>query len=399
MKPDVFISYSHADEQKALAIGGFLKRQGLRCWIDRSGLKLADGFDKKITKAINDSCVVLWLVSNESLESDYVRYELSTAVSREKAIGPIFLERLDRSRLKPPFDFAETRVHGIEYFKGSVEENLATLLEDLRPLIRPRKMKRLGFMAALILAAIVAAAVAFFPKSPPALPKDVAALPAANALKVAYGSSPPAPPTGFALPKLQFGIAARRQGELGFIPLADGESLTSMRDTYVVLARPQSPGYLYVFQVDSLGKSEWLFPQNQSSPYSSGSNPVAPEQIIQIPPAESGRELYLDDTAGFEHIYAVLSATRWPALEEALSRQSRASPPAEIERVQKPNGLRTRGVGGARITTVPATEAQTFVVERPTSGKVYSLPLRAEIFETSGPALTVERWFRHIEPR
>jgi hypothetical protein len=102
MGHDVFVSYAHADERKASAITEFLERQRIRCWRDRRGLRLTEPYDARIKQAIRDARVVLWLASDSSLRSDYVKHEVSSALERDKPIGPVFLEPLDLSRLGPP---------------------------------------------------------------------------------------------------------------------------------------------------------------------------------------------------------------------------------------------------------------------------------------------------------
>ena len=57
-------------------------------------------------------------------------------------------------------------------------------------------------------------------------------------------------------------------------------------------------GWLYVFQVDSSGKIQWLFPRNDSSAFSCGANPVAPGQLAQIPAASTRNVLTLDRVTG-----------------------------------------------------------------------------------------------------
>src|SRR5207248_6645974 len=98
------------------------------------------------------------------------------------------------------------------------------------------------------------------------------------------------------------------------------EALASRADDYRIIAKALSPGYLYLFQVDGMGKVDWLFPRNETSSASSGSNPLEAGQSIRVPASDSGASLYLDTTVGIEHIYAVFAATRWPRLEQALAR-------------------------------------------------------------------------------
>jgi hypothetical protein len=225
------------------------------------------------------------------------------------------------------------------------------------------------------------------------LPSSAAALPAAGVLKVAYVASPPPPTEQYSKPRLDLGIVARRKGAPKFNALKDGESLASEVDDYCVVGRALSGGYLYVFQVDSSGKAEWLFPRNDRSKYSSGSNPLVATQTFQIPAAESAGFLYLDRTPGIEHLYAVFSATRWPELEAELAKSSDEKP---RKAVGEPIGLGTRGVGGVRVEDKTGSEA-TSLIEMVHGSETLALPILNAPLEASGHFFVEERWFRHTE--
>jgi hypothetical protein len=255
------------------------------------------------------------------------------------------------------------------------------LLQQGQPIARPGALRRIAVAGGAVALVLAAVCVTMFRDggtpgphrpNPPApavgLPSHVASLPAADVLKIAYGGAPPPPPTQFERPRLSVRLRAKRAGESAFVPLNDGEPVASEKDDYQIIAQAFSGGYLYVFQVDSSGKKEWLFPANETSAVSSGSNPVQAGQTIQIPSAESKRALYLDTTTGYEHVYAVLSAARWPELEHALAQPG----PTAAATVLEPNALRLRGVAGDRVTDA-------------------SEPLEAE-----GPVLVIERWFQHV---
>src|SRR5262249_47877725 len=130
--------------------------------------------------------------------------------------------------------------------------------------------------------------------------------------------------------------------------LNDGDSLASEVDDYCVVCRALSDGFLYIFQIDSSGKSEWLFPRNDLSKYSAGSNPLVMGQTIQVPSAEKDGFLYLDRNPGVEHVYAVFSVTRWTELEAELAKTSASSAATPIS-IKEPIGLGVRGVGGIRV--------------------------------------------------
>ncbi|MBM3887781.1 MAG: DUF4384 domain-containing protein, partial [Verrucomicrobia bacterium] len=202
------------------------------------------------------------------------------------------------------------------------------------------------------------------------------ALPASDVLKIAYGAQPPTPPADAPRPQLRLELLAKRKGETTFTPLKDGDALASESDDYLVRAEALAPGHLYVFQVDSTGNKVWLYPRNETSSFSSGTNPLTAGQKVQVPSAEQGRALFLDRNTGVEHVYAVFAAARWPELETALAHKTgptvaqtptgkgqeargkgeafalSSSPfplsPSRLPSVSAPFSLRTRGIGGLR---------------------------------------------------
>ena len=103
-KPKVFISYSHTDEVqrkklelclKVLATGGVL-HEG---WHDRK-LQPGERWDKTIRAELEAADVVLFLVSNAALASDYIQsVEMKRAFAREgegkTVVVPVILEDCD----------------------------------------------------------------------------------------------------------------------------------------------------------------------------------------------------------------------------------------------------------------------------------------------------------------
>jgi len=232
------------------------------------------------------------------------------------------------------------------------------------------------------------------------LPANLAALPSAHVLNMAYAGSPPATSGQTERPRLQFEILAKPQGTASFRILNDGDTLASGVDDYLIVARPLSAGWLYVFQVDTSGKVDWLFPKNPASQFSNGSNPVEAGKISQLPSAESNRVLYLDNTAGIEHIYAIFCAARWKDLEEAL-----AKPPSLLSAtrsttltaaLQAPLRLGLRGVGGTHVDTTTTEVVNSVPLEGVYQGKAFKLPFSGVVLESSGSFLCAERWFKHV---
>ncbi len=230
--------------------------------------------------------------------------------------------------------------------------------------------------------------LAYGPEPPPiTLPGWAEDLPAGPVLTLLAEGSPPKP-AGLAVhPKLRLEVQGLRKGEAGFRILKGEDALASGRDWYRILAYPQTPGYLYVFQVDSGGAVAWLFPANLTCMFSSGANPVAADKLTRIPPLNRDTGLTLDDNVGVEHIVAVLSAERWPELEEALAAAGRVKPAGGgrvRENLDLVRGVEDdRGVGG---------EAP--VVTEEADGK--RVEITAPLERAEGWWLMVSRRFRHV---
>jgi hypothetical protein len=164
--------------------------------------------------------------------------------------------------------------------------------------------------------------------------------------------------------------------------LPNGAALTS-GDRYRVEVRPGSAGHLYVFQVDSRGKLDVIFPRLAEARFSTGHNPVAEGGTITLPDQE--RAFHLDDHLGVEQVYAVVVPARWQEIETALVRASRAAP--RPRPVTAPVIGRDRGIGAVVEVTPKAQSAR-----RPSGEKVVAM-----LTGTKG-VLVVERWFNHVAP-
>jgi tRNA A-37 threonylcarbamoyl transferase component Bud32 len=164
--------------------------------------------------------------------------------------------------------------------------------------------------------------------------------------------------------------------------LPNGAALTT-GDRYRIEVRPGSAGHLYVFQVDSRGKLDLIFPRLPQAEFSSGENPVVAGRTITLP--SGGRAFNLDNHVGVEQVYAVATPTRWPEIEAALMRAGRAAPRSRP--ITAPVMGRDRGIG-AVVEAVPNMPAN--MVHRPSGDKVVAM-----VTGTKG-VLVLERWFNHV---
>jgi uncharacterized protein YjbI with pentapeptide repeats len=82
----LFISYSRADDQFVDKMGDALTKKGIRYWRDIHNMK-SGRMEKQIDSAIRQNPTVLLVLSQHSLESDWVEHEVRTARGLEKELA------------------------------------------------------------------------------------------------------------------------------------------------------------------------------------------------------------------------------------------------------------------------------------------------------------------------
>ncbi len=454
MAHDVFISYASQDKAVADAMCATLEARQMRCWIAPRDILPGIPYAEALTEALRSCRVLVLVLSNYSNGSKHVMREVEGAVGAGVPVVPFRIVdsslSMSMNYLLKSIHWLDALTPPLDQHLQKLADVIQSLLARSSPAISakargtdpsiclpsvltthlPAPPTRRSWVApAVLLAAGVplvlvawwllrtaggatedrtaatagrseqrvqypsADGFAAAGRGPALVRLDARAqtLPAADVLRVVYEQAPPAPDKEAGPLRLQVGLYARRASESAYRPLADGEPLASQVDRYWVGIRPLADGYLYIFQVDSQGQADWLFPANPRLASSTGSNPVNANAVLQIPPAETSA-LYLDTHAGMEYLYVVLSATRWPALEAALTRpapQTLAVPPAFADR---PLVSATRGVGGTAGDEPPPP------FERITAGGREKLALAAQTYAGNGQFLVVERRFRHVAP-
>jgi hypothetical protein len=172
-----------------------------------------------------------------------------------------------------------------------------------------------------------------------------------------------------------------------WVTLADGHRLAD-GDRYGLVLCPKSDGHLYVMQIDTTGSVYWLFPRNPQSgdELSYGANPVRPGATIDLPPR--GDMYWLNAARGVEHVYVAFAPGAWAELEAALGRTARSGE-GDVRPEVARAAIRLRGPGGV---VRPGAEVD---VQRTGGG----VRVQTANHSAGGPALVVERWFRHAAPR
>lgn len=91
----VFISYAHKDRSEVYSIIGELQKLGIRIWYDR-GIRTGEEWPKEIGEHIVKSALIIVMLSENSINSKYVRREINLADSKSMKIISVVL---DDSRL------------------------------------------------------------------------------------------------------------------------------------------------------------------------------------------------------------------------------------------------------------------------------------------------------------
>jgi len=171
--------------------------------------------------------------------------------------------------------------------------------------------------------------------------------------------------------KLSLDIGFYYEDDIGNLQYLIEGSILHSRDAYALYVKPSDNCYLYIFQIDDLGRSYRLFPNNE---YKTGINPIQAGENYWIP--NTNQYFLLDDVTGKERFYIFASPDRIVELEGTTELQQ-----ANVDRI-----LKTMGVGGlkdklsAYQVEPPKRQAQVVEVKK---------KLQAE------GTLVYETWFWH----
>jgi hypothetical protein len=136
-----FVSYSSKDDAFATELHGKLQAQQVRCWKDSEDLKIGDRFQDVIENAIRLHDKLLVVLSENSVNSQWVEREVQTAFEKENRQGStvLFPVRVDDAVMDCPRAWAADirRTRHIGDFRkwknhDSFRKSLGRLLRDLK---------------------------------------------------------------------------------------------------------------------------------------------------------------------------------------------------------------------------------------------------------------------------
>jgi TIR domain len=132
MRCDVFISYSRANLETAERLERDLSTEGLVAWRDKNGVRPGGSFPDDIATAVDSCFAVVWLASEASVRSDWVRRELAYATDAKKLIIPILLNRQALDQMPAGLRLLFPHIDYVNLEEQDWEQALAAVVRSLR---------------------------------------------------------------------------------------------------------------------------------------------------------------------------------------------------------------------------------------------------------------------------
>lgn len=87
-----FLSYSRADEARALRLADDLIAAGIRLWVDQYDIRPSQHWDRAVEAAVHACAGMIVVLSPRSAESPNVADEISVAIDHKKRVIPVMIE-------------------------------------------------------------------------------------------------------------------------------------------------------------------------------------------------------------------------------------------------------------------------------------------------------------------
>ncbi|MEL7350472.1 MAG: toll/interleukin-1 receptor domain-containing protein [Cyanobacteria bacterium P01_A01_bin.116] len=93
---EIFISYAHTDRAFAQALTQVLESTGnhVCVWKDTK-IEAGSDWEQEIQRALNKASVVVLITSKDALASQYVNYEIGSAIAAEAQVIPVLIDDVE----------------------------------------------------------------------------------------------------------------------------------------------------------------------------------------------------------------------------------------------------------------------------------------------------------------
>lgn len=133
MAHEVFISYSSLDKEVADSLCGQLEQSGTHCWIAPRDVMPGKPYGEALIDAINDSRVMVLVLSEHSNHSQQVAREVERAASKGIPIIPF---RIANVRLAKSLEYFLSTCHWLDAFDDAYEDHVPRLTEAVNATLR-----------------------------------------------------------------------------------------------------------------------------------------------------------------------------------------------------------------------------------------------------------------------
>jgi hypothetical protein len=134
MAREVFISHSAQDKKVAETICAALEQSGIRCWVAPRDVRPGRSFPGEITRAIQQSKVMLMIFSRHSNSSEQVLREIQLAVDCRV---PIVRLRIEDIPLSDDLRYYLSAPHWLDALSHPVSKHIPPLAAAIRELLGP----------------------------------------------------------------------------------------------------------------------------------------------------------------------------------------------------------------------------------------------------------------------
>lgn len=117
----IFICYSHFDRKIVEPILEQFSKDGYRFWFD-DGTRSGEAWQKIVSKEIRKCTVFLFLISEDTMQSDNCRDELTYAKNNRKTIVPVFLSKVTLESYENGVDFQLVNCDPINFYEYEKDE-------------------------------------------------------------------------------------------------------------------------------------------------------------------------------------------------------------------------------------------------------------------------------------
>jgi len=123
----VFLSYSEKNREMMESVRKYLMRHGITVWTNQTDIKTGSEFQQAINRGIEAADNFVYLLSPESLKSEYCRQELSHAFNLNKRIFSVLIKPTDLEKIPPELQ----KLQFINLTEEQYHKSLDNLIKEL----------------------------------------------------------------------------------------------------------------------------------------------------------------------------------------------------------------------------------------------------------------------------